>query len=398
MLKTDAIGNFLADCANPELASLYSPDMECQVNVAQDGGDRIEGDFKGKKWHGWSDGKITWKSFRIPWKANTDPEYTDSDIKFSLLQHAEAIGMTGWDWRNRCSKWVAFDFDAISGHGETGSRNLTAKQLDEVKEVAFGIDWITIRKSTSGSGIHLYVFLDNVPTRNHNEHAALARAILGTMSALTGFNFQSKVDVCGGNMWVWHRKNKGTDGFDLIKQGTVLKELPCNWRDHIKVVKGTRRRTLPQFVPSEESDSFDELAGACIKVDLDEEHRALINYLQEKDCLWWWEADHHMLVTHTIHLKQAAHDLDLRGFFDTISTGKEIGQDHNCFLFPMRRGAWGVRRYTKGVQEHQSWVQDGAGWTKCFFNKEVDLPTACTWYLYQCRYTTTGTRNSPQAT
>ena len=58
------------------------------------------------------------------------------------------------------------------------------------------IPWVTVRKSTGGNGIHLYVFLPDVPTANHTEHAALARAVLGQMSALVGFDFKAKVDAC----------------------------------------------------------------------------------------------------------------------------------------------------------------------------------------------------------
>ena len=111
--KTEAIKNILLNLTHPDLAALYNFNMECQVNVAQDGGERIEGEFKGKRWHGWTDSFTTWKSFRIPWNAAHEPSFEDSPLKFSLEKHAEGIGMTGWDWKNRESKWVAFDFDSI---------------------------------------------------------------------------------------------------------------------------------------------------------------------------------------------------------------------------------------------------------------------------------------------
>ena len=194
--KTQAIGAFLLARTHKDLANQYSTNMECQVNVAQDGGERIEGDFKGRKWHGWTDSLTTWKSFRIPYKAYSDPEYEDTEIKFDLAEHAEAIGMTGWDWKNRISKWVAYDFDALMGHSDKHTGKLTNEELDAVREAAFNIEWVTVRKSTSGKGLHIYVYLNDIPTANHNEHAALARAILGKMSAITGFNFESKVDIC----------------------------------------------------------------------------------------------------------------------------------------------------------------------------------------------------------
>lgn len=374
--KTSAIKNFLEVKAPPDLAALYSLAMECQVNVAQDGGERIDGEFKGRKWHGWTDGLTTWKSFRIPYKANTKPEYIDTEARFDLAEHAEGIGMTGWNWQELTSKWVAFDFDAILGHSEKHVAKLTSEQLAAVEQAAQDLEWVTIRKSSSGKGIHLYVFLPSVPTKNHHEHAALARAILGVMSGLAAFDFQSKVDICGGNMWVWHRKCEGTDGFALIKQGRPMleSEIPPNWKDHVKVVSRQRRKNLPQDLESPEE--FEGLAGQRPRTPLDEEHRKLIQFLKDSEALWWWDQDHHMLVTHTFHLKQAHDDLSLKGYFNTMSKGREKGIDHNCFAFPLRQGGWAVRRYSRGVQEHPSWEQDGAGWTRCYLNREASLGTA----------------------
>ena len=231
ILRTVAIKNFLDSKTHRDLAELYGFEMEIQVNVAQDNGEAVEGEFKGRKWRGWTDGIQTWKPFRIPLHANTEPEYSDIAINWDLEEHAEGIGMTGWDWANRCSKWVAFDFDAIVGHSDKNARKLSPEEMEKVKKAAFELPWVTVRKSTSGNGLHLYVFLDDVDTANHIEHAALARSILGTMSALTGFDFSTKVDACGGIMWCWHRKMKGTDGLELIKKGGSLPNnlIPKNW-------------------------------------------------------------------------------------------------------------------------------------------------------------------------
>ena len=375
-LKTQAISTLLHLRTHKDLANLYNHDQECQVNVAQDGGDRVEGDFKGRKWHGWTDGATTWKSFRIPLKAYSDPEYSDTEIKWDLAEHAEGIGMTGWNWKDRVSKWVAFDFDAIMGHSDKHSGNLTNDELDAVREAAFNIEWVTIRKSTSGKGLHLYVYLNDVRTANHNEHAALARAILGKMSALTGFNFEAKVDNCGGNMWVWHRKMGGTDGLKLIKAGIPLDEVPPNWQDHVKVITGVRRKNLPQEIETNGlSNLFEELSGQRLRIPLDDEHKRVINYLKDNNLFWWWDQDHSMLVTHTLHLKSAHKELVLKGFFETNSKGSNL-DEQNCFCMVLRKGAWVVRRYSLGVQEHESWNQDGQGWTRCYLNMEPDLANA----------------------
>lgn len=382
-LKSEAVKRFLEHCTHPDLAALYNVGMELQVHAAQDNGTRIEGEYKGKAWHAYSDGMTQWKSFRIPLNAKTAPENNDGLMKWDLVEHAEGIGMTGWDWLALKSRWVGFDFDGITGHADNHNKKLTDLELLQVQTKACEIPWVTVRKSTSGKGLHLYVFIEDVTTVNHDEHAAVARAILGLMSMLVGFDFRAKVDACGYIMWTWHRKMKGTDGLTLIKQGEVLREVPSNWRDHIEVVKGRRKKTLPTFVLTDTATTkgdeaetiFEELCGQSNTVSLDADHHKFINWMRDNNCNMTWEPDHHMLITHTIHLTEAHEALGLKGPFRTLSKGTERGVDHNCFLFPLRRGAWVVRRYTPGVAEESTWSKDSAGWTRCFFNREPDLKT-----------------------
>jgi hypothetical protein len=242
------------------------------------------------------------------------------------------------------------------------------------------IPWVTVRRSTGGRGIHLYVFLPEVPTANHTEHAALGRAILGQMSALVGFDFTSKVDACGGNMWVWHRKMQGTDGLALIKQGEVLTDIPPDWRDHLDVVTGKRRRTMPQVIQVEDTRSerdrlFDELIGQQVAVPLDAEHQRLLDYLKENRLGWSWQTDHHTLHTHTASLKKAHAALGLKGPFETNSTGRDPN-DINCYCVPLRDGAWAVRRFGNGANEARTWSKDRQGNMRCFLNREPDLAEA----------------------
>lgn len=382
--RTQAIKSFLESFAHKDLAALYDYNMECQVNVAQDNGERVEDDYKGRQWHGWTDGIQTWKSFRIPYNASTTPSYDDRPMSFDLVAHVEGIGMTGWDWVNRVSRWVAFDFDAIVGHSDKHSSKLDPEQLTRVQNLAMEIPWVTIRRSTSGNGLHLYVFLNAVPTANHKEHAALARAVLGKMSAITSHDFFTNVDICGGNMWCWHRKMKGTNGLEIIKQGSVLTDIPINWQDHVPVVSGKRKKVLPKFIEesnmTEAEKTFAMLTGQRNAIMLDEGHKKLISYLEETNAQFWWDQDNGMLVAHTFDLKQAHTDLAFRGLFETESKGTEHGHDHNCFMFPIRDGGWVVRRFTPGVKEHPSWEQDGHGWTRCYYNRDPSFNVACRTY------------------
>lgn len=368
--KVEAIKNFLSQSTHADLAELYNPGMECQVNVAQDGGERVEDTYKGRRWHGWRDeaGNL-WKSFRIPYKAKSEPEFdTASPMSFDLAVHTEGVGMTGWDWINRVSKWVAFDFDSLINH----KAGFNPEELDEVKKAAMDIPWVTVRKSTSGTGFHFYIFLDDVPTENHTVHAGLARAILGKMSAIAGFDFNSKVDVCGGNMWVWHRKMKGTDGLELIKQGGVLTDLPPNWREHATMLSKKQRCSNLNH----DINTPGALAAVRQKIKLDDQHKELIDYLTSIDATWWWDQDLHMLVTHTCNLKQAHEELNYEGFFDTTSNGSNLNEQ-NCFCFPLKNGGWSIRRYTQGCTEHESWDTDASGWTRTYLNTVPDFASAC---------------------
>lgn len=384
VMKSDAIKNFLNMFTKLELAQLYDKGMEVQVNVGQTGGTPISGEFEGHRWRGWQnpDTGETWKSFRIPFGAKSDPVDNDGELKFDLAKYAEGIGMTGWSWITKKSIYVAYDFDAMTGHSDKHTKKLTDQELNVVKESLSCIPWVTIRRSTGGSGLHIYVFLEPVPTENHNEHAALARAILGQLSGITGVDFKSKVDTCGGNMWVWHRKMRGTNGLELLKSGERLTEIPPHWRDHLKVIKGERKKVIPFFVSElkqpDAEEIFEQLTGQRNNVQLDDEHKKLLDYIRTvSNGSSWWDADGHMLITHTVFLKEAHQELQLRGVFETLAKGTERGHDHNCFMHPLRRGAWSIRRFSPGVAESNTWEQDGAGWTKCFYNKNPDLSIAC---------------------
>ena len=376
--RSEAIKKLLIARAQPRFAEDYNENMEVQVNVAQGNGRVCDSEkgYAGRLYLSYENDSQRWYPFRIPRNASTEPEYTPVPMTYDLAEHVEGIGMTGWDWKNRVSRWVGYDVDAIIGHSERHVKKLTDEEIANLMAVASKIPWVTIRKSASGNGLHLYVYLTPVPTANHTEHAALARAILSYLSAETKYDFSSKVDVCGSNIWVYHRKGEGKpEAFKLVKEGTVLTDIPANWRDHVLVIAGKKRRAIPTML-EKQVDTFDALTGQDQHIPLDDSHKKLIDYLKSVGAVWWWDTDYHMLITHTTYLKDAHRDLAFRGVFETTSTGSEKGMDINCFLFPGRNGSWMVRRYTPGAAEHHSWQQDGKGWTRCYLNKDPDLKTA----------------------
>lgn len=343
VLKSDAIKAFLNAKGQPDLAALYHKGMEVQVNVLQGDGQRIDaGQFGSKAVIAFTDNVETWTAFRIPRKAMSEPEDNDGPQKWDFDKHVEGIGMTGWDWQKKRSIWFAYDFDAMTGHSERHTKKLKDTELQDIHDTVMKLPFVTLRRSTSGKGLHLYVFVEpTIEVANHTEHAAMARAVLSYMSGLTGFNFIDKVDICGSNMWVWHRKNynrqpDGTlvqnDGLKLIKQGDILpaSRVPCDWKDHAAVISRRTNRVVPRM-NGVTSDQFEELSGQRAKVRLDEGHVALINWLNDRNCPGHWQADQHMLIAHTFNLAQAHKALGLRGEFHTLSTGKDEGFDINCF-------------------------------------------------------------------
>lgn len=371
---TEAIQSFLNAQAKshnaPDLLGRWTPFMETQVNVAAGEGEPVAG-----RPSTYTDGVDEWHHIRIPRHAKTEPEFRDYELRWPLDLHVEAIGSTGWDWSARKSRWVGFDFDAITGHA--AGVGVSDDELQKIKEIAQALPYVEVRRSTGGKGLHLYVYLDGITTENHDVHAALARCVLGMMSSEAGFDFASQIDVCGGNMWIWHRKSTPTNGGLMLlkpsEKSLTATDLPKNWRDHIEVITRQRSKIRVRGVSDEELDPFEALASSRKIIPLDSQHKRLIEQLHGSGFSTIWVSDHHLLQTHTAALQSLADGCV--GFFQTNSEGRDPGTP-NCFLFPLPNGAWKVYRFSQGINEADTWEQDGEGWTTCYFNRAPDLKVA----------------------
>lgn len=388
--------------------------MEFQVNVAAGIGERVPGTKST-----FTDGLDKWFSYRIPKHADSDPEFRDYELNYALDDHADGIGTTGWDWKNLVSRAVGFDFDSIVGHA--AGVGVTKDELDKVKQAAMSLSYVEARRSTSGSGIHLWVNIDEIPTATHTEHAALARCILGCMSRDAGYDFSAQVDACGGNMWLWHRKATGTNGFELIKAAERTfgaEDLPANWKEHIAVIQRRATRVRVHGISTDDQDPFELLASAHRRVPLDDKHKLIMSELEKTGASVIWISDHHLLQTHTKAFDHVANGtepcphchgtgidpefddpddlgleppacqkckgvpprtadrLGITGVFQTNSRGSDLGSP-NCFAFPLDNGGWKVYRFSPGISEARTWECDGNGWTTCTFNVAPDLRQAC---------------------
>ncbi|WP_166825662.1 DUF5906 domain-containing protein [Thalassoroseus pseudoceratinae] len=379
---TEVLHNFLKNESDkhhsPDMLKRIEPGMECQINVSSAKGEPVEG-----RRNTYTNGSYKWWNIRIPKNAASTPEPPDYEMTFPLELHAEAIGTTGWNYELRESWWVGFDFDAISGHADGFGVN--DAELAEVKKNAMDLDYVEVRRSTSGTGYHLYVSFEDVETSNHTEHAAVARCALSKMGQDSGFDFSQAVDVCGGNMWVWHRKATSENGgLSLVKAASRklrVADLPANWRDHVDVVSKRRSKVRLQGVSNGDIDDFESLTSANTSVTLTDFHKAVIDALSKTGFSTNWEPDHGLVQTHTCALAKlfngdnARKELGLSGVFTTNSEGTDPSTP-NCFMFPQEDGSWRVFRFGPGTEEHGSWNQDGAGWTWTYFNHRPDLRTA----------------------
>lgn len=385
---TESIINFLTakrdsgEHKGPDLLDHYLKwgcNMETQVNVAAGKGEPVAG-----KRSTFSDGIDTWFNFRIPKNAYDEPFFNDFTMKWPLDLHCEGIGSTGWDHKARRSRWVGFDFDSIIGHAE--GVGVTSDELNRVREAAKALPYVQVRRSTGGSGLHLYVcFEDHAAfnTQNHNEHAALARSILSVMSSGAGFNFQDQIDACGGNMWLWHRKSAGTEGLALLKAGELFShdKLPSDWRTHLTVVSGRRAKIRLDGIESDsEEDLFNQLATAHRQIRLDDKHKAMMDAIAAMGIACSWIPDHNLLQTHTVgfqKLMERAEEFGIQGVYRTNSKGSDLATP-NCFAFPLDNGGWKIYRFGAAgrITEAATWEQDKQGRAMCWFNTRPGLDSA----------------------
>jgi hypothetical protein len=372
------IAGLLPAVATPHsrwLREMWHPDLETQVNVRGAGGKRVEG-----RGNTYTNGFYQWWPLRIPYDSDSEPHWEDRPLPFPIVDHWEAIGTTGWNWKKRESEFGRFDYDSITGHAP--GVGVDDARLEEIKGKIGEIPWVGLSRSTSGTGLHPFVLFDSegIPTANHNEHAALGRCILEMMSQAVGFDFHAHVDQIFGNVWIAHRTKCTEDnrGFELLKmpeRRLAESDLPSNWRDHLEVVTRKRSKVRVRGVEDKDYDRFEALCNGRKIIQLDDKHKEIIDALSNTGSATLWNGDLHLLQTHTCAVKKVHVDLKLKGPFETNSPGTDPGTP-NCFLIPLTNGRFKVYRYGKGVTEHALWTQDTNGWTYTYLNQEPDLKTA----------------------
>lgn len=358
------------------LISRWSPDLETQI-VVHAGSNESDGNNKDEDSAVWSDGEQTWFNARWPKNAWAQPYYKDRPLTFSLSTHLKCIGSTWWSWERQRSVAVVFDVDAKAGHSSS-TNTCTPEQLEQLVEGARSLPYITLVRSKSGGGYHVYCFFnpDDLPvTKNHNEHASLAGVVLERMTKDSGFEFSKFIDVKGGNFWIW-ASEIGDHGFELVQEAVqnLGAEDFGDWQANV-LATSNRPVIMDGFTESGESTRERSSGGGFQVYDLDEEHKEILRALEDLPYSFRWLPQYNMAHTHTAALKalyeqRKGTDKPLLGLFDTVSGGSDHRKP-NCFISPRPDGVFRVSRFGNGTTEHPLWdTHEGKTW--CYYNQPTD--------------------------
>jgi hypothetical protein len=246
-----------------------------------------------------------------------------------LDDHADAIGMSGWSWKELKSYWIGFELDDLLKHLGTG---VTKEEIERVIAALKKLPYVMIRRGTSGtdsSGIHVYVFVDGIPTANHNEHAALARAVVAKIVADTGLDIQASIDACGRILWFWSKRaSEDRRSYECLKQTfcTLTEDDLPGWRN-----------TIPARPKGEKTgDVFEEMQSSFPVVEKTAEHDRFFEEYQKRG----WPFEHrpkfHCYHMHRAGMKETAKALGLP-LLPTISPGNDKTKA-NCKVYLRRKG------------------------------------------------------------
>ena len=349
------VANFLKSKNSPH-AKHFHPDLELQVvPVSEEQAYEIDScDFSSC-------------IIRVPKDGNKRP--IDVDFAMYRPEFIQRIGTSGWNWKEQCSEFVIFDLDG-KDHGDNG---LSDKELKEAVDAVSNLPYVEVYSSKGGVGRHFYVHLKgHVPAKVRSEHRLVAHAVLAIMSRVVGRNLAESVDVFGGIGWLWDRDAK-ENGFQLIQPASEKLLLSDNWqelaaqqqqRNRGKRLTTNARRNLEGMMYSQSAA-------------LNDRHHKTINWLEEHG--WACEVsqgrEHQLVQVHTVGLMECHKALELRGVFESNSTGSDP-QKPNAFAFPREDGGFDVRRYGNAA-EASCWQQDSGGWTHCIFDGMQTLRSAC---------------------
>ena len=342
---------------SPFLIPLWTPELETQILVHK-GTNEVDPNVYE------ADGE-KWTNHRWPYKASSDPQYSDRKLTYDPAKRVARIGSTWWNWERRESLAVAFDIDAEDSGHAAGTNQLDEFKLGQVVAKLSDLEYVSIIRSTGGKGVHGYIFFDpddRPQTNNHNEHTQVCLAVIEKIKADTGMDLieEKIVDAKGLVLWLWaSTSNKDHIGFTAIKEAT----------------KNLRNEDLADWTHITTAKKVTSVKGNYEQCELTEEHIEVLSQLEDLGYAYRWNAEHNTAQTHTYALKilqekRKNEGNPLKGLFETNSEGNDPSSP-NCYITAKPGGMFKVTRYGNGTQEHRLWLsKDDDTW--CFYNQELD--------------------------
>jgi hypothetical protein len=352
----EAIDRFLRSRVSdsPVLIPRWSTALETQLMTTR-------GTACGDRAGEWIEDGEVWANTRWPHKAGTDPHFHDWTLTFDPAKRITRIGTTWWNWETRKSVAVGIDIDVAEGHAES-TVTVTQEQLSNLVDKLATLPYVTMVRSTSGRGIHVYVFFDenDQPVANtHHEHADNARRVLVKIETDLGISLSNHVDCVGSMFWLWANQ-LSADSFSLVVDGGRLAGSAIAG---IEVPEKARN-----FVAAVDWDSSK----------VTESHRSILQDIASQGYYFLWKEDVGLCHTHTkaieaVFRERAAAGTPLHGKFETSSRGSDP-MTPNCFITPSGSGAFRVTRFGNGCQESTWSYDNGSNYT--FINEPTCPLTA----------------------
>ena len=108
------------------------------------------------------------------------------------------IGISGWDWCEKVSRFFFLDFDATD-HAKGLASDKLSKVIDRLRTVP----WIELRRSKGGLGIQALVrFKEPLRAFDHKQHADYAKRVADFLGVT------DDTDAMGVIGWIFHRSAK----------------------------------------------------------------------------------------------------------------------------------------------------------------------------------------------
>ena len=139
------------------------------------------------------------------------------------------IGQSGWDYVNKQVTYVPLDIDLVDDHESTGT---TADELEQLAAGLSAIPCCEVRRSTSGGGLHVVVYLA-VPilAETRQGYTATIDRVIELLDQQWGLSLRDKIDTTAagrGVLWLW-APQLNERSFELLSPATERLDL-CDWQ------------------------------------------------------------------------------------------------------------------------------------------------------------------------